>query len=389
MSDTREGEGFAAGPPQGEIALQAAALRDATPPCAAHAGAGRHGAAALGPLGGRSDKRGGEMILEVRDLRVEFPTAAGPARAVDGVSFTLDKGMRLGLVGESGSGKSTTVLALMQLIKSPGRISAGTARLAGDDLLAMTASQIRKARFSRIALVPQGAMNSLNPVLTVRAQINDLLDAHQQKPEAKERALHVASLLQRVGLATSVADQFPHQLSGGMKQRVCIAIAIALSPQLIIADEPTSALDVIVQKQVMQTLIHAQKEIGAAIILVGHDMGLMAQFAHVVGVMYAGRLVEIAPVREIFANPRHPYTRMLISSLPSFATRKVFRGIPGVAPSIVNPPSGCAFHPRCPRAEALCARVVPIDDLVSVGHHVRCHFARELTPAADIGAANA
>ena len=356
-------EGFAAGPPQGEMR----------------------------PLGGqrstRSDKRGGDVILEVCDLHVEFLTAGGPARAVDGVSFTLDKGMRLGLVGESGSGKSTTVLALMQLIKAPGRIRAGTAKLAGDDLLAMSAQQIRKARFSRIALVPQGAMNSLNPVLTVRAQIDDLLEAHGHKPGVKERANHLAHLLRRVGLAETVAGQYPHQLSGGMKQRVCIAIAIALSPQLIIADEPTSALDVIVQKQVMQTLIHAQKEVGAAIILVGHDMGLMAQFAQVVGVMYAGRLVEIAPVKEIFANPRHPYTRMLISSLPSFTARKVFRGIPGVAPSIVNPPSGCAFHPRCPRAEARCSREVPADDILSAGHHVRCHFARELAPAYPSGAA--
>jgi len=321
-----------------------------------------------------------QPLLEVRDLHVEFATAAGPARAVDGVSFTLDKGMRLGLVGESGSGKTTTVLALMQLIKPPGRISNGHARLAGDDLLAMSAQQIRKARFSRVALVPQGAMNSLNPVLTVRAQIDDLLDAHGQKLEAGERARHVASVLQRVGLAETVADQYPHQLSGGMKQRVCIAIAISLTPALIIADEPTSALDVIVQKQVMQTLIHAQKEIGAAIILVGHDMGLMAQFAHLVGVMYAGRLVEVAPVKEIFANPRHPYTRMLIASLPSFAARRVFRGIPGVAPSLVNPPSGCAFHPRCPRAEERCSRDVPVDDIVSTAHHARCHFARELAP---------
>ncbi len=342
------------------------------------------------PLGGqrstRSDERGGH-ILDVRDLHVEFPTALGPALAVDGVSFTLDKGMRLGLVGESGSGKSTTVLALMQLIKAPGRISGGQAILAGDDLLAMSAQQMRSVRFSRIALVPQGAMNSLNPVLTVRAQIDDLLDAHGQKPEPKERARHVAGLLQRVGLPENVADQYPHQLSGGMKQRVCIAIAIALSPQVIIADEPTSALDVIVQKQVMQTLIHAQREVGAAIILVGHDMGLMAQFAHVVGVMYAGRLVEIAPVQEIFANPRHPYTRMLISSLPSFATRKVFRGIPGVAPSIVNPPSGCAFHPRCPRAEQRCSREIPVDDVLAPGHHVRCHFARELPPVNAAGEA--
>jgi len=317
-----------------------------------------------------------QPLLDVRGLHVEFPTARGPARAVDGVSFRLNRGMRLGLVGESGSGKSTTVLALMQLIKAPGRIGGGEAWLAGDNLLAMNTAQMRQARFSRIALVPQGAMNSLNPVLTVRAQIDDLLDARGQKPDPAQRLQHVAGLLQRVGLPETVADQYPHQLSGGMKQRVCIAIAIALSPQVILADEPISALDVIVQKQVMQTLIHAQKEIGAAIVLVGHDMGLMAQFAHVVGVMYAGRLVEIAPVRDIFANPRHPYTRMLISSLPSFATRKVFRGIPGVAPSIVNPPSGCAFHPRCPKAEERCSREVPAEDVLSDAHRVRCHFAR-------------
>ena len=316
-------------------------------------------------------------VLQVRDLRVEFATPAGPARAVEGVSFALHKGMRLGLVGESGSGKSTTVLALMQLIKPPGRISGGQALLVGDDLLAMAPAAMRQARFARIALVPQGAMNSLNPVLTVRAQIDDLLDAHGHLPEAQARTRHVTELLRRVGLAGTVADQFPHQLSGGMKQRVCIALAIALSPQVIIADEPTSALDVIVQKQVMQTLIHAQKAVGAAIILVGHDMGLMAQFAHVVGVMYAGRLVEIAPVAEIFARPRHPYTRMLISSLPGFTTRRVFRGIPGVAPSIVNPPSGCAFHPRCPKAQDHCAEQLPEQDAIGLDHLVRCHFARE------------
>jgi peptide/nickel transport system ATP-binding protein len=290
--------------------------------------------------------------------------------------------MRMGLVGESGSGKSTTVLALMQLIKAPGRIAGGQVRLAGDDLLGMTPEAIRRARFSRIALVPQGAMNSLNPVLTVRAQIDDLLDAHGSAFSANERSRHVAALLKRVGLAETVADQYPHQLSGGMKQRVCIAISIALSPQVIIADEPTSALDVVVQKQVMQTLIHAQREVGAAIILVGHDMGLMAQFAHVVGVMYAGRLVEIAPVGRIFSDPRHPYTRMLIASLPNFSSRGVFRGIPGVAPSIVDPPPGCAFNPRCPRAENRCSREIPADDLVAAGHRVRCHFAREVADVA-------
>ncbi len=332
------------------------------------------------------DKFGG-ALLEVRDLHVEFATSSGAARAVDGVSFTLQQGMRLGLVGESGSGKSTAVLALMQLIRAPGRVSGGQALLGGDDLLAMTAEQMRQTRFSRIALIPQGAMNSLNPVLSVRAQVDDLLMAHGEQLDPAKRRQHVAGLLDRVGLPESVADQYPHQLSGGMKQRVCIAMSISLSPQVIIADEPTSALDVIVQKQVMQTLIHAQEEVGAGIILVGHDMGLMAQFAHVVGVMYAGRLVEIAPVHEIFSNPRHPYTRMLISSLPTFNSRKVFRGIPGVAPSIVKPPPGCAFHPRCPSAVDRCAVDVPAEELVAHRHQVRCHFAREVVSTSAIGVA--
>jgi peptide/nickel transport system ATP-binding protein len=232
-----------------------------------------------------------------------------------------------------------------------------------------------------VALIPQGAMSSLNPVLRVRAQIADLLEAHDVRLAPAERDLRIAQLLAGVGLSPAVADAFPHELSGGMKQRVCIAMSVALDPALIIADEPTSALDVIVQKQVLQTLGEVQERLGAAIILVGHDMGLMAQFVGRIGVMYAGRLVEVAPVREIFARPRHPYTAMLISSLPSLRSRRQFRGIPGIAPSLVDPPPGCPFHVRCNRATELCRREVPPLTDIAPGHGVACHHPVEAANA--------
>jgi peptide/nickel transport system ATP-binding protein len=300
------------------------------------------------------------------------------ARAVNGVSFDLQPGERLGLVGESGSGKTTTALALMRLIRPPGRIVSGRVLLDGPDVMAASPAALRRLRGARIALVPQGAMNALNPVLTCGAQFADLFAAHGQ-PVARPR---VAALLESVGLDPAVADLHPHQLSGGMKQRVCIALAVALRPAVIIADEPTSALDVIVQKQVLRTLARVQRELRAAVVMVGHDMGLMAQFAHRIGVMYAGRLVELGDVRRTFADPRHPYTRMLIDSLPGFGRRGVFRGIPGVAPSLLAPPPGCAFHPRCPRATARCAAEAPEETVLPDGRLVRCHFAAEAADAA-------
>jgi peptide/nickel transport system ATP-binding protein len=318
-------------------------------------------------------------VLDVRGLDVAFDTRRGPARAVQGVSFTLQVGERLGLVGESGSGKTTTALALMRLLRPPARILGGQAWLGSLDLLAASPAALRRARFAQIALVPQGAMNSLNPVLTCGAQIEDLLAAHGDR---RPPAPRIAELLAGVGLLPEVARLYPHQLSGGMKQRVCIALAMALGPSVILADEPTSALDVIVQKQVLRTLIVAQKRLGAGVVLVGHDMGLMAQFAHTLGVMYAGRLVEIGPVRTLFADPRHPYTRMLIASLPRFDRRRVFVGIPGVAPSLLDPPSGCPFHPRCPMATKRCTVEVPEEQNLSDGRRVRCHYATESAIAA-------
>jgi peptide/nickel transport system ATP-binding protein len=260
-------------------------------------------------------------ILEVQDLHVHFPTAGGPVKAVDGVGFALQPGERLGLIGESGSGKSTIALAVMRLIKPPGYIAGGRILLDGTDLLDLSEEAVRRRRLAEIALVTQGAMNSLNPVLRIRQQLVDGMVAHGVRLSKDGFDARLTELLTSVDLRPEVANLFPHELSGGMKQRVCIATAISLRPKVIIADEPTSALDVVVQRRVMQTLRKVQDELGAAVVLIGHDMGLMAQFAQRVAVMRAGQIVEINGVREIFARPQHPYTRLLMESLPSIDQR--------------------------------------------------------------------
>jgi peptide/nickel transport system ATP-binding protein len=271
-------------------------------------------------------------VLDVTDLRVHYPTPHGVVRAVDGVSFQVRQRERFGLIGESGSGKSTIALALMRLIKPPGEIASGEAWLLSSEhqqgtavsenngkvnLLALTQDRMRQFRLSEIALVTQGAMNSLNPVMRIKDQIVDGLRAHGVKLPPEQEKKRVAELLESVDLKPEVANHYPHELSGGMKQRVCIAIAISLRPKLIIADEPTSALDVVVQRRVMQTLRKVQRELGASVILIGHDMGVMAQFAQRLGVMRSGQLVEVGDVKSIFARPAHPYTRLLIDSLPA------------------------------------------------------------------------
>ncbi len=315
-----------------------------------------------------------QAVLRVKDLRVYYHTASGAVRAVDGVSFELNEGKRLGLVGESGSGKSTTALAIMRLLNPPGRIEGGQILLGETDLTTLTTEEMRQARFSQVSLIPQGAMNSLNPVMRVREQFLDTMAAHQKSLSGRQADDKVSGLLAQVGLRRDVARMYPHELSGGMKQRVCIALAISLRPRLIIADEPTSALDVVVQRQVMETLGRVQADLQAAVILVGHDMGLMAQFVDQLGVMYAGRLVEVGPVVDIFRAPVHPYTQMLISSLPSLQGKHVFKGIPGVSPSLLNPPSGCPFHPRCTMALPRCSSEMPALREVGPDRRVSCHL---------------
>ncbi len=313
-------------------------------------------------------------ILQVKDLRVYYDTLRGSIKAVDGVSFDLKEEERFGLAGESGSGKSTLARALIRLIKPPGRIVGGEVWLDGRNLLTISEEEIQALRLAEIAMVAQGAMNSLNPVLRVRDQILDGLKDHGVLMSQEEMDTHVRDLLERVGLKSEVANMYPHELSGGMKQRVCIAIAISLRPRVIIADEPTSALDVVVQRQVMETLLRVQEEIGAAVILVGHDIGLMAQFVGRLGVMYAGKLVEVSPVPGVFTQPRHPYTQLLISSLPSLEQKGAFRGIPGLPPSLLELPPGCAFHPRCPYVMDRCKIEEPIIKEVGSNSWAACHL---------------
>jgi peptide/nickel transport system ATP-binding protein len=305
------------------------------------------------------DNLGDARVLDVRNLHVSYLTPRGPVRAVNDVSFFLRPGERLGLVGESGSGKTTTALSLMRLIRPPAIIESGEVWLDGKDLLGLAEEEMRQARSADIALIPQGAMNSLNPVMLVGEQLRDTIKAHMEGEARTNITARIREVLEWVDLRPDVMESYPHELSGGMKQRVCIAMGILLSPKVIVADEPTSALDVVVQRQVMETLGRVQQDLGAAVILVGHDMGLMAQFVDRVGVMYGGKLVEIGPVRDIFKDPLHPYTQLLIGSLPTLRSKELFKGIPGLTPSLLTPPPGCMFHPRCPKVMAHCSEVVP------------------------------
>ncbi|MCB0123715.1 MAG: ABC transporter ATP-binding protein [Caldilineaceae bacterium] len=315
-----------------------------------------------------------DRVLDVKNLRVNYQTPRGPVQAVNGVTFFLRRGERLGLVGESGSGKSTTALSLMRLLQEPAVIEGGEVWLDGKELLSLSEEAMRRARFADIALIPQGAMNSLNPMMLVGEQLRDTIRAHRFTDTRTAIDSRIQEVLESVDLSVDVMHAYPHELSGGMKQRVCIAMGILLTPKVIIADEPTSALDVVVQRQVMETLGRVQREIGAAVILVGHDMGLMAQFVNRIGVMYGGKLVEVGPVRDIFKDPLHPYTQLLIGSLPTLQTKEMFKGIAGLTPSLLNPPSGCMFHPRCPQAMAHCSVEIPPLVELKPERWVACHL---------------
>jgi peptide/nickel transport system ATP-binding protein len=321
-------------------------------------------------------------VLQVKNLQVSYYTDAGRARALDGVDLTLNAGEKLGLVGESGSGKSTMALAMMRMIKPPGRIEGGQVIVDGTDLITISDEAMLLARLSQIAYIPQGAMNSLNPVIRIGAQMMDAIRAHKDQStsdwiSAQEMEKRCKQALESVDLKTDVFKMYAHELSGGMKQRVCIAISILLRPKVIIADEPTSALDVVTQRQVMETIDRVQEQIGAAVILIGHDMGLMAQFVDKVAVMYAGRLMELSSVRQMFTDPKHPYAQALIRSLPSLENKGVFNGIPGMAPALLQLPGGCAFHPRCTHVMEICKTQRPEPIALSGGQILECHLYSE------------
>jgi ABC-type dipeptide/oligopeptide/nickel transport system ATPase component len=313
-------------------------------------------------------------ILRVRDLRVHYATPTGDVVAANGVSFDVRAGETLGLVGESGSGKSTVAMAILRLITPPGRIVGGAVWLNGEDLVTMPEEELRRRRWRDLALIPQGSMNSLNPVLRVRDQIRDAIETHEgRQPRAvlKERILRLLDLVQ---LPARTYDLYPHELSGGMKQRVCIAMAIALEPRLIIADEPTSALDVVVQRRVAETLLDVRGRLNNAMILIGHDMALQAQLVDRIAVMFAGAIVEIGPVRDVLRDPRHPYTRHLIESVPSIRERR-----PLVVRDLRAP------DPRQPRPTPPLVEVAP-------GHLVALHRDGDpwiVAPSAHRGARSA
>jgi len=319
---------------------------------------------------------GEDTLLEVSDLRVEFPTLQGSVRAADGVSFTVSRGEIVGLVGESGCGKSVTTLALMRLVRPPGRIAGGRILFKGRDILSMSDREIRALRGSEMAMIFQNAMTALDPVFTVGDHIAEVFRAH---PHLRTGDVTTASVevLERVRIPSpeSQSRAYPHQFSGGMAQRVMIGMGLAGQPSLLIADEPTTALDVSVQAQILDLLRTIRRELKTAIILITHDLAITAQLCDRLVVMYAGQVMESSPTRELFRAPRHPYTAGLLNSMPRLGhKRDRLAQIPGQPPDLRALPVGCRFAPRCARAESLCGAVEPL--LVSAGgaRQVRCHF---------------
>jgi oligopeptide/dipeptide ABC transporter ATP-binding protein len=303
-------------------------------------------------------------LLEIEDLRVRFYTADGIVTAVDGIDFDVRRGEMMGLVGESGCGKSVTALSILRLLRRPAAGIQGRIRFEGKDLLGLDGEEIRKIRGGAISMIFQEPMTSLNPVLTIGEQISEGVRAHggTTRPRAWKRAVE---MLKRVQIPSpgSRANEYPHRLSGGMRQRAMIAMALSCEPKLILADEPTTALDVTIQAQIMDLMARLQEEFHTAVVLITHDLGIIAEMTTRVVVMYAGKIVEEAPVKELFKDPRHPYTRGLLGSVPVIG-RKARSGrrlqeIPGVVPSPLQMPAGCRFHPRCSRAMEICSRKEP------------------------------
>ncbi len=317
-------------------------------------------------------------ILEVKDLSVHYFTARGAVVAANRVNLYLRQGEIMGLVGESGCGKTTVAMAVLQMVQSPGRITHGEIWVDGEELTGLSEAQLRQLRWRKLALVPQGAMNSLNPVLKIKEQLGDSIRAHERGVSGPALKQRILQLLDDVGLPARIYEMHPHELSGGMKQRVCIAMAIALNPPVIIADEPTSALDVVVQRVVAQTLLDVKERLGVSMLMIGHDMGLQAQMVDRVAVMYAGNLVEVGPVGSIFEQPQHPYTQLLIESIPSIDERKPLKVTEGLTHDLRNPPPGCIFQFRCPYVHDGCREARPLLEEFAPDHFVACNRVQSM-----------
>ena len=314
-------------------------------------------------------------LLEVEQLTTVFEMATGPVAALDAVSFEIGAGETLGLVGESGSGKSVTALSIMRLVQPPGRVASGAIRFKGRNLLALPESDMRATRGADIALIFQEPMTALNPVFTIGDQIAEALLVHNRasRREAKTRAIELLNAVKVPDAAARVND-YPHQLSGGMRQRVLIAMAVACKPSLLIADEPTTALDVTIQAQILELLREMKSAFNLSLLLITHDLGVIAETADRVAVMYAGRIVEEGTVRSIFRDPSHPYTRGLLASMPGGAPGARLRAIEGSVPVLGAVPPGCAFNPRCPDRFDPCTLSPPPEYRVGPGHEARCYL---------------
>jgi peptide/nickel transport system ATP-binding protein len=315
-----------------------------------------------------------ETLLKVKELRTYFFTEAGIVKAVDGISFDVRKGESLGLVGESGSGKTVTALSVLRIVPKPGKVVGGEIEFKGENLLKKSEKEVQSIRGSEIAIIFQDPSSSLNPVLNVETQLRDVLTAHEKmsKDECHKKILDLMNL---VGIpeAEIRMREYPHQFSGGMKQRVAIARALALQPTLLFADEPTTALDVTIQAQVLDLLEDLKKKLGMSLVMITHDMGIIAKMTTRVVVMYAGSVCEIAKTEDLYDHTRHPYTALLLAAVPRLDRKKTLSIIPGNIPNLIEPPTGCRFHPRCKFAKEKCKEASPILEEVEPEHFVSCY----------------
>ena len=317
-------------------------------------------------------------MLEVVDLKTYYRTIRGPLKAVDGVSFSVQKGEILGLVGESGCGKTTLALSVIRLLPPASYVAAGKISLDGQDVLSLTEGQMKDIRWKKVSIIFQGALNSLNPVLTVKEQIAEAILAHQKIEKRKVEA-RIDELFDAVGLERTRTSNFPHEFSGGMKQRVMIAMALACDPDLVIADEPTTALDVIVQYQILDLIRSLRDRLQISMILITHDLSVVAELCDKIGIMYAGKMVEFGGIFEIFETPKHPYTRALLKSIPKMEGAKTrLTYISGSVPDLTGPVPACRFYGRCPYGQKICEEVEPRSEPVTSGHYVACHFWRDI-----------